>query len=97
MKCHHSPNSSSSGGEIFVIPGTVASSTPPGARMRCNVANAARTSQTNWSVWVTIAQSNVSSGMCGASVRSPTIVAWGLPSVAIRMSLRSTPRPNRDV
>ena len=35
---------SSSGGEIFVMPGTVASSTPPGARIRCSVASAARTS-----------------------------------------------------
>ena len=79
------------------MPGTVASSTPPGARMRCSVASAARTSQTNWSVCVTIAQSNVSSGMCGASVRSPTIVACGLPSFAIRMSTALDVGPKRVV
>ena len=35
---------------------------------------------------MTMAQSNESSGICGASLRSPTIVASGLPSSAIRMS-----------
>ena len=36
-------------------------------------------------------------GICGASVRSPTIVACGLPSFAMRMSTRSTPVPKRVV
>ncbi len=66
------------------MPGTVASSTPPGARIRWRVATAACTSKIRCSVWVRMMQSKASDGMWSASARSATIVACGSVGVNVQ-------------